>query len=74
MNKELESEFDLGDMESHSCEFAEWLHYNRWFNFSDGKWSYTFSHPTSISEKSYDKNYRKTTKELYDIFCMEQGY
>ena len=51
--------------------FTEWLHRNRWFTFENGKWNYTFEMGTTISKESYNKNYRKTTAELYDIYCNE---
>lgn len=59
------------DISNRACRFAEWLQENRWFSFSQGKWNYTFEDGTSISKKSYDKNYRKTTEELYIKFCQE---
>lgn len=51
-----------------AIKFAEWLYRNRWFNFEDDKWSYCFEHGTSISDESYEKNYRKTTEELFNEF------
>jgi hypothetical protein len=54
-----------------AIQFAEWLFENRWFNFENGKWSYTFQQGTSISKKTYEKNYVKTTQELYSIFEKE---
>ena len=59
---------------SRACQFAEWLQENRWFSFYQGKWNYTFEQGTSISEATYNKNYRKTTQELYERFCQEHGY
>jgi len=59
---------------SRACRFAEWLQENRWFPFYQGKWNYTFENGTSISEALYNKNYRKTTEELYAKFCQEHGY
>lgn len=49
-------------------KFTIWLTENRWFNFKDGKWRYTFEHGTAISKVSYEKNYTKTNEELYAIF------
>lgn len=57
--------------EETAIQFAEWLKENRWFHFEDGKWSYTFEHGTSISREAYEKNYRKTTKELYQLWYRE---
>ena len=57
-----------------ACHFAEWLQENRWLTFYQGKWNYTFEQGTSMSKKTYDKNYRKTTQELYNKFCQEHGY
>jgi hypothetical protein len=51
--------------------FAEWLYRNRWFHFEDGKWSYTFEMGTVMSKEAYEKNYRKTTAELYEIYYNE---
>lgn len=48
--------------------FILWKDENRWFTFSDGKWNYTFEHPTSIGKETYDKKYRKTTSELWNMF------
>jgi hypothetical protein len=54
-------------------EFAEWLYQNRWFHLSDnGKWNYTFEHGTAMSDKTYNKNYRKTTEQLFEIFLNEK--
>jgi hypothetical protein len=56
-------------------EFAVWLKDNRWFNFDKDlmKWKYTFESGTSISKKSYEKNYMKTSEELFIIF-EEENY
>ncbi len=64
----------LSTISIRACQFAEWLQKNRWFSFNDEKWNYTFEHGTSITEASYNKNYRKTTRELYSKFCQEKGY
>lgn len=56
------------DLENDIIRFAEWLNENNWFTFQDGKWRYTFEHGTAISNKSYEKNYTKTTEELYNIY------
>ena len=74
MNKEQNPQSYQTDVSSRACRFAEWLQENRWFSFYQGKWNYTFEHGTSISEVSYNKNYRKTTEELYAKFCQEHGY
>ena len=50
--------------------FAEWLQENRWFSFSDGKWNYTFEMGTAISRESYEKQFRKTTAELFERFLL----
>ena len=49
-------------------DFIIWKDENRWFTFSNGKWNYTFEHGTSISDKSYELYYRKTTSELLQIW------
>lgn len=51
--------------------FAEWLYRNRWFHFENGKWHYTFEMGTSMSDKTYQKNYVKPTSELYAMFQKE---
>jgi hypothetical protein len=56
--------YDADDIE----EFIKWKDNNRWYNFENGKWNYTFEHGMSISKGAYEKNYRKTTKELLDIW------
>lgn len=53
--------------------FSEWLQENRWYSFIQGKWNYTFEQGTSISEASYDKNYRKTSQELLQIYKKQKG-
>ena len=53
-------------------EFYIWKNENRWFNFENGKWNYSFEHGISISTEQYEKNYRKTTKELLDMFKEQQ--
>ena len=74
LNEAQKTQLDLIDVGRFACQFAEWLQENRWFSFINGKWNYTFEHGTSISSASYDKNYRKTTEELYAKFCKERGY
>lgn len=54
--------------ESDAVEFLEWMWQNRWFDRDDKYWYYTFEQGTYISKKAYNKDYRKTTKELYKIF------
>jgi hypothetical protein len=49
-------------------KFILWKDENRWFNFSDGKWNYTFEHGTAISKQNYEKNYRKTTSQLLTLY------
>jgi hypothetical protein len=50
--------------------FILWKDNNRWFSFSDGKWNYTFEQGTSISRAAYEKDYRKTTKELIELWQL----
>jgi len=59
--------------DNYAIEFAEWLQENRWYSFTQGKWNYTFEQGTSISEATYNKNYRKTSQELLEIFKKEKG-
>ena len=54
--------------DNHAIGFSEWLQENRWYSFIQGKWNYTFEQGTSISEANYNKNYRKTTKQLLEIY------
>lgn len=51
-------------------KFDKWLEDNRWFTYSPVTklWSYTFEHGTSISKETREKNYMKTTEELYELF------
>lgn len=48
--------------------FEKWRQENRWFDYDGTYWNYTFEHPTAISEKEYNKNYRKTTLQLYELY------
>ena len=61
-------------IEQAACKFAEWLQENRWFHFNRDakKWYYTFEHGTAMSDKAYQKNYVKTTAELFEKFTA--GY
>lgn len=52
--------------------FDKWKHENRWFSFENGYWHYTFEQGTSISDKTYNKHYRKTPDELYSQFIEQQ--
>lgn len=54
--------------EKESIEFSEWLQQNRWFSFQNGYWYYTFENAIAISNEAYNKKYRKTTSELYQLF------
>ena len=74
LNEAENPQLNIGAVSSRACQFAEWLQENRWFSFYQGKWKYTFEQGTSISEAVYNKNYRKTTQELYEKFCQEHGY
>ena len=62
------------DEELKAQKFAEWMFRNRWFYFDEKekKWSYTFEHGTAISTSEYNKNYKKTTKQLFDKFNQEE--
>lgn len=66
--------FAIPDVSNRAGKFAVWLNVNRWFNYEKGKWHYTFEHGTAMSAQDYEKNYMKTHKELYAIFCKEHGY
>ena len=54
--------------EQEAIEFSEWLQQNRWFSFQNGYWYYTFENAIAISNEAYNKKYRKTTSELYQLF------
>lgn len=53
--------------------FDQWKVENRWFSFENGYWHYTFEQGTSMSEKTYNKHYRKTPDELYALFIENQN-
>lgn len=59
--------------ESKAKDFAEWLHDNRWLSFSNGKWNYYFEQGTAMSDETYERNYRKTTHELYEKYQNSQS-
>ena len=68
-NKSQETHpFSEQDLEA----FYIWKDKNRWFDFEDGKWSYTFEQGTSIGKATYEKYYRKTTKELIQMWREQQ--
>lgn len=48
--------------------FAQWLQENRWYSFINGKWHYTFDQGTAMARKTYEKDYMKTTEELYNKY------
>ena len=56
--------------ESEAIGFAEWLNENRWYSFDRDKqkWCYTFEHGTSLSKGVYEKNYMKTSAQLFDLY------
>lgn len=60
--------YSLATDKSDGIGFAEWLYKNRWFSMEGDKWCYTFEMGTSMPQKTYEKNYMKTTAELYEIF------
>lgn len=55
-----------------SVEFDKWKYENRWFHFDGQYWEYTFEQGTVIGEKTYNKHYRKTTEQLYELFTNQQ--
>lgn len=59
--------------EQEAIEFAEWLQQNRWFSFQNGYWYYTFENAIAISNEAYNKKYRKTTSELYQLFKNKEN-
>ena len=54
--------------EEEAIGFSEWLQQNRWFSFQNGYWYYTFENAIAISNEAYNKKYRKTTSELYQLY------
>ena len=60
--------------EKKSVGFAQWLQGNRWFNFDKQaqKWCYTFEMGTSIPRKTYEKDFMKTSEELYKEFLKQK--
>jgi hypothetical protein len=62
---------DKADIEL-AVKFAQWLYNNRWFTFENGKWRYTFEMGTAISQASYNKNFVKTTEQLFNLFMLEK--
>lgn len=56
-----------------AAKFAIWLNKNRWFNFDDEsqKWCYTFEMGTAMTKKAYQKDYMKTSDELWYLFNNE---
>lgn len=59
-----EAGWDFGKVEA----FMRWKYDNRWFNFEDGLWCYTFEHGTAMSRSTYRKNYMKTTAQLVELW------
>lgn len=57
-----------------SCKFAIWLNKNRWYNYDEkaGKWCYSFEHGCAMSQAEYEKNYMKTSEELFDLFSEDE--
>ena len=62
----------LAEKDGEIEKFILWKDENRWFTFSDGKWNYTFENGTSIGKSTYEKHYRKTTSELFELFKSKQ--
>lgn len=54
--------------------FAEWLNENRWYTYDTNrqKWCYTFEHGTSLPKGAYEKNYMKTSEELFNIYKLSK--
>lgn len=70
--KDINTERESAAGREDACDFAEWLYKNRWFSFENNKWYYTFEQGTSMSDKQYQKEYVKTTAELYTIFKQQK--
>lgn len=62
-----------GYAKEQSIAFAEWKYANRWFTYENGYWCYTFEQATAVSDKTYNKLYRKTSEELYQLFLQSQS-
>lgn len=71
----METKTQYGAMDLYARElsvaFAEWCYRSRWYTFEDGKWRYTFEHGTAMSKAAYEKNYAKTTEQLFNIFLKQ---
>jgi hypothetical protein len=52
--------------------FSQWKCNNRWFNFENGFWYYTFEGGSSMSDATYNKHYRKTDEQLYELFLKSK--
>ena len=64
----------LDSMKMGAINFALWLNRNRWFNFDEKsqKWCYTFEGGTSLGRGTYEKNYMKTSDELFELFMEDE--
>ena len=51
--------------------FDKWKYENRWFLFDGQYWQYTFEQGSVVGEKTYNKHYRKTTEQLYELFITQ---
>lgn len=47
--------------------FDEWVIANNW-EYVEGVWIKTLQHGTIISDENFNKKYKKTTLELFDIY------
>lgn len=56
---------------SDAINFPIWMQQNRWYNFSGGKWHYTFEEGTAISKETYEKKYTKTPTELFELYQVD---
>lgn len=76
----LASSIPIIDKGEEATQFAEWLQENRWFTFqshtkwhpNEKRWYYTFEQGTAMGEAAYQKNYVKTTSQLYQLFKSQK--
>jgi hypothetical protein len=54
-----------------AINFPLWMQQNRWYNFQNGKWRYTFEQGTAMSKETYEKKYTKTPNELFELYQLD---
>jgi len=54
-----------------AINFPLWMQQNRWYNFQNGKWRYTFEQGMAMSKETYEKRYTKTPNELFELYQLD---